>query len=194
MRTGALPLRSAARAQRTSARAHARRPVFPARHSFSCQGLSDTACLGALADEVTAMSDKDRLVFEKMVMSSAFQQASHVRQEFPDAETGTCSGLSDKLCLSELDSQMNQMTDKTKLNLLVSSCNMMQHWSSFRQEEEQKQRSQAVVQQQQRIQTYGVRGLQLTTAAALVAVIAVLVRAKSRRDSYHPLESKAPPV
>ena len=119
MRTGALPLRSAARAQRTSARAHARRPVFPARHSFSCQGLSDTACLGALADEVTAMSDKDRLVFEKMVMSSAFQQASHVRQEFPDAETGTCSGLSDKLCLSELDSQMNQMTDKTKLNLLV---------------------------------------------------------------------------
>ena len=62
------------------------------------------------------------------------------------------------------------------------------------QEEEQKQRSQAVVQPQQRIQTYGVRGLQLTTAAALVAVIAVLVRAKSRRDSYHPLESKAPPV
>merc|ERR1711918_241651 len=123
---------------------------------------------GALADEVTAMSDKDRLVFEKMVMSSAFQQASHVRQEFPDAETGTCSGLSDKLSLSELDSQMNQMTDKTKLNLLLSSCNMMQHWSSFRQEEVQKQR---------RIQTYGVRGLQLTTAAARGAVIAVLVRA-----------------
>jgi hypothetical protein len=137
------------------------------------------------------MSDKDRLVFEKMVLSSAFQQASHVRQEFADAETVTCDGLSDKLCLSELDSQMNQMTDKTKVALLVSSCNMMQHWSSFRQEEEQKQAATAVVQQQARTLRYSGMG---AAAAASLAIVGVVVRV-SRRDAYMPLgESKAPPV
>ena len=185
--------RNAARARSARRRSHSRAPLL---RSFVCQGMPEDGCLGALGDEVQQMSDKDRLVFEKMVLSSAFQQASHVRQEFADAESVTCNGLSDKLCLSELDSQLNQMTDKTKLALLVSSCNMMQHWSSFRQEEAQKQQERLQSAQQAVIQKVTSHSLTLTSVAAVLAVVGVVVRAVSRRarGAYTSIDSKVPPV
>lgn len=102
-----------------------------------CGEKPDVICLNNLGDELMSMDDKDRLEFQKKVLSSAFQQSAHIRQVFPDAESVTCAALSDKACLSELDSQMWQLEPDTKLNLLVSSCNMMQHWSSFREETQQ---------------------------------------------------------
>jgi hypothetical protein len=80
-----------------------------------CDSASDKACLASLEELVAALSDKDRLTFEKGF--------------FNDEQSGYCSDLSDKACLSALDSLYDELSDKTKLSQLKSSCSALLSYS-----------------------------------------------------------------
>lgn len=75
-----------------------------------CDGLDTSSCVAVLSDELTALSDKDRLVY--------------LRANVPGADLG-CSGLTEKDCLSQLDAYVAAASDDALLSLYSSDCHSL---------------------------------------------------------------------
>lgn len=75
-----------------------------------CDDLDSAACLALLNDELSELSDKNRL--------------SYLRTNVPEASS-LCLGQSDKACLSLLDSYMEDAPEDNQLSVFTSDCDTL---------------------------------------------------------------------